>query len=100
MSIMKVFHNITHTTQDHGKPDDQCHLLVEVTRTNLEVETHKVECARSEIENICHQFRDADDAFEVTVYQRIYHAKKEPVKADHVADDTAAVTAALGAISL
>lgn len=98
MGLMNVLHNLV--VHEHGSPDDQCALLVEVVKADRSSSLVTVKCARSEIEGICHQYRDNEDTVEVTVFQRIYHAKKEPE--DPVVDAEAAVlaNAALGVMKL
>lgn len=98
MGIMKVLHNLVNHSD--GTADDKCHLLVMVTKADLTVEEHRIDCIRSDIEGVCHRFRDAPNMFEVSVFQRIYQAKKEPVNTDTDAEAAMLATTALSAMKL
>lgn len=100
-NLLKTLVNMVHVVQDHGSRDDSVSLLVKIIRSDLSVEEEVVVVARGDIQKTCDAFAEADNVAEVTVFQRIYHAKKQPVQPEATSDDAALLTsAALGVMKV
>src|SRR3954470_13811798 len=100
MSLTKILHNLV-SGDVPDSPEDHVTLLVKVTHQSQETDEEVVIVKRGDIQKTCDAFAGAEDAVEVTIFQRIYHAKQEPVAADPITNQAVMLTdAALKALKL